>query len=174
MVIILIPIFLLISLIILIDDGFPIFFRQNRIGKDNEIFVLYKFRTMVNGTPDIATDKLESPQNHFIKTGRLLRMLSLDELPQLFNIIKGNVNFIGPRPALYNQLELIDKRTMHGINTLKPGITGWAQVNGRDMLNIDEKVALDKYYMMNSSILLNIKIIFLTIVKTLKMVNVKL
>lgn len=173
LLILFIPLGILVSVIILINDGFPIFFIQRRIGKNNIIFKLYKFRTMLNGTPDIATDELESPDNYYIKSGALIRRLSLDELPQLFNIILGDMSFIGPRPALYNQAELIRKRNFMDLHKLMPGITGWAQINGRDFLSIDEKVALDEYYMLNKSYHLDFKILILSIFKVIKMDNVK-
>ena len=128
---------------------------------------------MLNGTPEVETDKLESPDNFYIKSCEFLRKSSMDELPQLFNILIGDMSFIGPRPALYNQVELIEKRKKLGIDKLMPGVTGWAQINGRDYLSNDAKVSLDKYYMINKSYYLDFKIIFLSILKTIKMDNVK-
>ena len=173
LIILLLPFGILIAIIILFDDGYPIFFKQNRVGKNNKRFSLYKFRTMVKNTPNIATDKLNKPNQYYIRTGSLFRKLSIDELPQLFNILIGDLCFIGPRAALYNQYELINKRTQIGISKLMPGITGWAQVNGRDLIDIDTKVSLDKYYMLNKSLSLNVKIMFWTFIKTIRMDDIK-
>jgi len=163
LLIIMIPIFVIISIGIIFNDGFPVFFLQKRTGFNNQVFWMYKFRTMRNNTPNIATHLLESKNNHYTTFGKILRKLSIDELPQLLNILKGNMCFIGPRPALYNQYDLIDLRTKYGIHKILPGITGWAQVNGRDELSISEKIKLDEYYLKNRSILLNVKILILTI-----------
>ena len=118
---------------------------------------------MRNDTPNIATHLISSKNNYNTRFGKNLRKLSIDELPQLINILKGDMRFIGPRPALYNQYDLIDLRTKSGIHKILPGITGWAQINGRDELSISEKIELDEYYLMNRSILLNVKIVILTI-----------
>ena len=163
--ILLLPIIIFASLYIFIVDGFPIIFSQKRAGIDNSYFNIYKLRTMKKNTPDIATDKLTF--DPFIFGGNILRKLSLDELPQLLNIIKGDINFIGPRPALYNQNELINKRKKLGISKIKPGITGWAQVNGRDNISEEEKIKFDFYYLENKSIKLNFKIIYKTFLRVL-------
>jgi O-antigen biosynthesis protein WbqP len=163
--ILLLPIIIFASLYIFIVDGFPIIFSQKRAGIDNSYFNIYKLRTMKKNTPDIATDKLTF--DPFIFVGKILRKLSLDELPQLLNIIKGDINFIGPRPALYNQNELINKRKKLGISKIKPGITGWAQVNGRDNISEEEKIKFDFYYLENKSIKLNFKIIYKTFLRVL-------
>ena len=168
LIITLIPIFLIIGFVIYIDDGFPILFKQKRMGKKDNLFFIYKFRTMKKGTPDIPTHLIQTKQSLYIKSGIFLRELSLDELPQLFNIFRGELAFIGPRPALYNQHDLIAIRKKRGINRLMPGITGWAQVNGRDELDLNEKVQLDYYYLINNFFLLNIKILCLTIIKVVK------
>ena len=128
------PFFLLISAIILLSDGFPIFYRQKRIGYKNSYFYLYKFRTMKKDTPELASHLLSNPDTHLIKFGKFLRTFSLDEIPQLINIILSDMNFIGPRPALHNQDDLKKLRTDHYIHLLVPGLTGWAQVNGRDLI----------------------------------------
>ena len=159
------PILLLVSLIIVWSDKTPIIFRQKRIGLDNQLFLLYKFRTMKNNTPNIATHLIKDPSKYYIKMGLFFRKLSFDELPQLFNIIKGDMVFIGPRPALYNQDDLIKLRTNANLHKIKPGITGWAQINGRDSISIEEKVDLEKYYLRNKSLLLDTKIIVLTFLK---------
>ena len=158
----LLPLFLLIGLIIIVDDGFPILFKQKRVGQKNSHFLIYKFRTMKKGTPDIPTHLLNN-QNLYTISGPFLRKFSFDELPQLVNIIKGEIKFIGPRPALYNQDDLIKLRSEKGIHNIKPGITGWSQVNGRDNLSIIEKVKLDEYYYNNKSVFLDLKIIIKTI-----------
>lgn len=163
--ILLLPVIIFASFYIFIVDGFPIIFSQKRAGINNSYFNIYKLRTMKKNTPDIATDKLNF--DPFIFGGTILRKLSLDELPQLLNIIKGDINFIGPRPALYNQNELINKRKKLGISKIKPGITGWAQVNGRDNISEEEKIKFDFYYLKNKSIKLNFKIIYQTFLRVL-------
>jgi len=172
LLIVLSPIFMITALIIIIDNGFPVFYRQKRVGINNNHFSIFKFRTMQNGLPDIPTHQVNNPELLFTKTGSLLRKLSFDELPQLLNIIKGDMVFIGPRPALYNQADLIKLRTEAGIHKLLPGITGWAQVNGRDELSIPDKVSFEKYYLENKSLLLNLKIIILTVLKVFGMKGV--
>ena len=141
------PFIILVMILIFFADGTPIFFAQRRVGINNQIFFIYKFRTMKNNLKDIPTHLISSGENLYTRSGPFLRKFSLDELPQLFNIFKGDMNFIGPRPALYNQEDLIDYRTKLGIHTIKTGLTGWAQINGRDDLTIEEKVLKDKYYM---------------------------
>ncbi len=172
LLIILSPIFIITALIIIIDNGFPVFYRQKRVGINNTYFSIIKFRTMKNNLPDIPTHLVKDLELLYTKTGPLLRKLSLDELPQLLNIIKGDMVFIGPRPALYNQADLIKLRTAAGIHKLQPGITGWAQVNGRDELCIPEKVSFEKYYLENKSLLLNLNIIVLTVLKVFGMKGV--
>lgn len=167
MLIILSPVFLLVSLLIIIDDGMPIFFRQKRIGVNNSIFIMYKFRTMKKNTPDVATHLLANPDQYLLKVGKILRKLSLDELPNLINIIKGEMKFVGPRPALYNQYDLMELRTNAGVHVLKPGLTGWAQVNGRDEISIQEKVKLDTWYKENYNPVLNTKIVLKTILNSI-------
>ena len=169
----LLPIIIFVLIVLLFDDGFPILYKQKRLGKNNIKFWIYKFRTMRKNTPDIPTDELKDGYLYYTKTGPTLRKFSIDEIPQLINIINGDMVFIGPRPALHNQNELIKRRTKAGIQLLKPGITGWAQVNGRDTLSITEKVIMDKYYIDNRSMILNIKILFLTVIKVFKADNVK-
>jgi len=161
------PILVAISILIFFSSETPIFYRQKRVGVANKHFILYKFRTMINNTPDIATHLIDDPSKYYIKYGELFRKLSLDELPQLYNIIIGDMIFIGPRPALYNQNDLIKLRTEHNIHNQIPGITGWAQVNGRDQVSIEEKVRLERFYLEKKSFLLDAKIIFLTIVKVI-------
>ena len=167
------PIIALISLVIILDDGLPIIFRQKRVGQKNKCFLIYKFRTMKKTTPDIPTHLMNQPEMFFTRTGSFLRKYSFDELPQLLNILKGDLYFIGPRPALHNQNNLVQMRVEKGIHNLMPGITGWAQVNGRDNLSIKEKVELDHYYLINKSILLDLRILYSTINKVIKAEDVK-
>jgi len=127
---------------------------------------------MKKSTPNVATDLLKNPEDYILNSGKLIRKLSLDELPNLLNIVKGDMNFVGPRPALPSQTELNFKREQLGIHKLRPGITGWAQINGRDEISIDKKVELDYYYLQNKSFLLDIKIIFLTFFKVFKKSNI--
>jgi len=157
------PIFLFITLAIFIEDSFPILYKQKRPGLYHRLFDFYKFRTMKKNTPVVATHLLENPEKYLLKIGAFLRRFSLDELPNLINVAKGDIEFVGPRPALYNQADLISLREKYGIDKLKPGITGWAQINGRDEISIEEKVKLEKYYLENKSLILDIKILFLTI-----------
>ena len=165
LLIMLIPFFFLVSIIIYISDGSPILFTQKRVGKNNVHFNLYKFRTMRNDTPDIATHLMKNPRQYLIKFGAFIRKYSLDEIPQLFNIINSDMSYVGPRPALYNQDDLISLRTSKNIQSIMPGITGWAQVNGRDELSIKEKVEFDLFYLQNKNLFLDLKIIFMTFTK---------
>lgn len=162
------PLLIIISLVIKVDSKGPALFRQRRIGRNNQEFVLYKFRTMRTETPDVATHLLKDSQSYITPFGKFLRKSSLDELPQLLNIIKGDMTFIGPRPALYNQYDLIDLRTRCGVHTLRPGVSGWAQVNGRDCLEISEKVDYDFDYLEHQSLTMDIKILFFTVLKVLR------
>lgn len=162
LIVLLSPIFILLSLVIVIEDGFPVFFTQKRVGKNNSFFRMYKFRSMKKNTPDVATHLLENPKQYLLKSGKWIRKLSLDELPNLFNILLGEMVFVGPRPALYNQDDLMALRRKDGIDTLTPGLTGWAQINGRDELSLEEKVAFEKYYLQHKSFLFDLKILVLT------------
>ena len=162
------PLFLIISLLIKIESKGPVFFKQERIGKDNVNFMIYKFRSMRTDTPDVATHLLDNPDIFITKVGKVLRKTSLDELPQLINIVKGEMLFVGPRPALYNQYDLRDLRTEKGVHVLYPGVTGWAQVNGRDELEIPDKVEFDRQYTEKRSIFMDIKIVFMTFIKVFK------
>ncbi|MBU3585120.1 sugar transferase [Polynucleobacter sp. AM-26B4] len=158
----------IVALLILMQSGFPILYWSDRVGKANQIFRMPKFRTMLLNTPAVSTDQLHNPTNYLIPMGGLIRRLSLDELPQLWSIYKGEMSFVGPRPALFNQYHLIEDRTRLQINTLLPGLTGWAQVNGRDDLTDQKKVAYDHEYLQRQSLLFDIKIIGLTILKVMK------
>ena len=130
------PVFLLVAIAIIMEDGFPVIFRQKRVGLNYFFFPIFKFRSMKKGTPNVATHLLKNPEQYVLKTGGLLRKLSLDELPNLINIIRGEMVFVGPRPALYNQDDLMALRVASGVEKLKPGITGWAQINGRDEISL--------------------------------------
>ncbi len=167
MLIFLSPIFLIVGIFIFFEDGFPVFFKQNRVGINYSFFNIYKFRSMKKNTPNVATHLLENPEQYVLKIGVLLRKLSLDELPNLLNIVKGEMVFVGPRPALYNQDDLMALRVAAGVHKLKPGITGWAQINGRDELSLEAKVAYEKEYMERKSFLFDLKIIILTFTRVL-------
>ena len=161
------PVFLAVALVIFIEDGSPIFFKQKRVGVNYTFFNIYKFRSMKKNTPNVATHLLENPESYLLRIGGVLRKLSLDELPNLINIIKGEMVFVGPRPALYNQDDLMALRVTAGVDKLKPGITGWAQVNGRDEISIEEKVAFDREYLARKSFWFDLKIILLTVASVL-------
>ena len=167
LLIILSPIFLIVGLLIFIQDGFPVFFKQKRVGVNYSFFYIYKFRSMKKDTPNVATHLLTNPEQYLLKIGALLRKLSLDELPNLINIIKGEMVFVGPRPALYNQDDLMALRVAAGVDKLIPGITGWAQVNGRDELSLEQKVALEKEYLAKKSLLIDFQILIKTFTNVL-------
>ena len=140
---------LAIAIAIKIDDPGPAFFKQKRVGKGKKLFWLYKFRSMKVNTPNLPTHLLENPQQYISKVGAFIRKTSIDELPQLLNILRGDMSVIGPRPALYSQEDLIAERDQYGANDIRPGLTGWAQINGRDELEIPEKAKLDGDYVKN-------------------------
>ena len=167
MLLLLSPIFLIVGMFIFFEDGFPVFFKQNRVGINYSFFNIYKFRSMKKNTPNVATHLLTNPEQYVLKIGALLRKLSLDELPNLINIIKGEMVFVGPRPALYNQDDLMALRVASGVDKLKPGITGWAQINGRDELSLEDKVAYEKEYLERKSFLFDLKIVVLTFARVL-------
>ncbi|CEK32850.1 glycosyl transferase,Putative colanic biosynthesis UDP-glucose lipid carrier transferase,putative UDP-glucose lipid carrier transferase,exopolysaccharide biosynthesis polyprenyl glycosylphosphotransferase,Bacterial sugar transferase [[Clostridium] sordellii] len=166
--IVLSPLFLIIAIFIKLESKGPVFFKQQRVGKDNVNFMIYKFRSMRTDTPDVATHLLDDPEIFITKVGKFLRKTSLDELPQFINIIKGEMLFVGPRPALYNQYDLNELRTEQGVHKLLPGVTGWAQVNGRDELEIPEKVEFDRQYLEYRSVILDIRIVIMTGIKVFK------
>lgn len=168
LLVLLAPVFIIVALFIFVEDGFPIFFKQKRVGVNYTFFNIYKFRSMKKDTPNVATHLLENPAQYVLRIGGVLRKLSLDELPNLINIIKGEMVFVGPRPALYNQEDLMQLRVNAGVEKLKPGITGWAQINGRDEISIEEKVKLEKEYLEQKSIGFDIKIVVLTFTSVLK------
>jgi len=165
--IVLSPIFLIVAFTILIEDGFPVFFIQKRVGINYSFFYIFKFRSMKKNTPNLATHLLTEPDQYLLKIGKFIRKTSLDEIPNLINIIKGEMEFIGPRPALYNQDDLMKLRVATGVSKLKPGITGWAQINGRDDISINKKVQLEQEYLQKKSFLFNIKIIIKTFTNVL-------
>jgi len=173
LLVLLAPVFIIVTLFILGEDGFPIFFTQKRVGVNYTFFNIYKFRSMKKNTPNVATHLLENPEQYVLKTGSILRKLSLDELPNLINIIKGEMVFVGPRPALYNQDDLMQFRIKAGVDKLKPGITGWAQINGRDKISLEEKVRFEKEYLIRKSFWFDIKILVLTFTSVLKSDGVK-
>lgn len=167
--IVLSPVFLLIVIFIKIDSRGPVFFKQKRIGMYKKHFNILKFRTMRIDTPkDTATHLLENPQQWITNVGRILRKTSLDELPQLFNILRGEMSIVGPRPALWNQYDLIEEREKYGVNDVAPGLTGWAQINGRDELPINVKARLDGEYVKKMSFSFDLFCILLTVIKVLK------
>ena len=162
-----------IAIIIKYDSPGPIIFFSKRFGKNKNLFFMPKFRTMSNNTPQVATNLLENSERYITKFGGFLRKTSLDEIPQIWSIIKGEMTFVGPRPALFNQYELIKSREVYKINSLTPGLTGWAQINGRDELSIDKKVETEKFYKENQSFFLDLKILYLTFLKVIKMNDIK-
>ena len=145
----------------------PVLYWSDRVGKNNKIFKMPKFRSMLTDTPAVATHLLDNPDTYLSPIGGFLRRTSLDELPQLFSVLKGDMSFVGPRPALYNQDDLITLRTQKGVDKLLPGITGWAQVNGRDELSIPDKVALDIEYLNRQSFWFDMKILWMTFLKVI-------
>jgi len=159
---------LLISIAVRLSSKGPALYWSNRIGKNNKIFKMPKFRSMLIETPAVATHLLDNPSTYLSPIGGFLRRSSLDELPQLFSVLKGDMSFVGPRPALFNQDDLIALRTEKGVDKLLPGITGWAQVNGRDELSISDKVALDVEYLNCQSFWFDMKILWMTFLKVIK------
>ena len=159
---------LLIAIAVYLSSKGPALYWSDRVGKNNKIFKMPKFRSMLIDTPDVATHLLDNPAVYLSRIGGFLRRSSLDELPQLFSVLKGDMSFVGPRPALYNQDDLIALRNKKGVDKLLPGITGWAQVNGRDELSIPDKVALDAEYLNRQSFWFDIKILWMTFLKVVK------
>ena len=168
-ILVLLPLYLILAIAIKIDDPGPVFFKQKRVGIHKSHFNILKFRTMKMNTPkDTPTHLLENPQQYITRVGRVLRKTSLDELPQIFQIFTGNMSVIGPRPALWNQYDLIAERDKYGANDVRPGLTGWAQINGRDELPIDVKARFDGEYVQNMSFLFDCRCFFGTIVSVLR------
>ena len=157
----------LIALMVRLNSKGPILYWSNRVGYQNRIFSMPKFRSMKIGTPTLATHLLTDPNQYLTSVGKFLRQTSLDELPQIWSVFKGDMSFIGPRPALFNQVDLIELRNQYGIQFLVPGLTGWAQVNGRDELPISEKVQLDVQYLHRQSFLFDLKILWMTCLKVI-------
>src|SRR5690554_3648264 len=167
--IILLPFFIIIIVAIKLNSKGPILFKQKRVGKNKKHFNIYKFRTMRIDTPkDTPTHLLENPEQWITGVGKFLRKTSLDELPQIINILKGDMSIVGPRPALWNQYDLIEERDKYGANNIYPGLTGYAQIKGRDELPIEQKAELDGYYTKNISFWLDVKVFFGTIVSVFK------
>lgn len=168
-IVVLLPVYALISLAIVIDDPGPLLFRQKRVGLHKTYFMIAKFRSMKVSTPkDVPTHLLQNPEQYITRMGKFLRKTSLDELPQIFQIFTGKMSVIGPRPALWNQYDLISLRDQYGANDVRPGLTGWAQINGRDELEIDVKARLDGEYVRNLSFLFDCKCFFGTILSVLR------
>jgi O-antigen biosynthesis protein WbqP len=151
----------------------PAIYWSRRRGMNGVFFMMPKFRTMRLDTPEVASDKLLNPEKYITRIGRLLRYTSLDELPQIFSVLKGDMSVVGPRPALYTQVELIEKRERLGINNLRPGITGWAQVNGRDELDLAEKIEFDYIYLQQQSTLFDLRIILATVFRVVQLKNIR-
>jgi O-antigen biosynthesis protein WbqP len=160
--------FLLVAILVKLTSVGPVLYWSDRVGRDNKLFKMPKFRTMRVNTPAVATHLLPDPKQFLTPVGSFLRKSSLDELPQLWSILTGNMSFVGPRPALFNQYDLVELRTQYGVEKLVPGLTGWAQINGRDELPIPEKVKLDVEYLNNQSFCFDLKIILMTFVKVFK------
>ena len=171
LVLLLIPMLLIVVIVKATSEG-PVLYWSDRIGKRNANFRMPKFRTMRLDTPEIATHLMSDPDSYLSPIGSFFRRTSLDELPQLFSILKGDMSFVGPRPALFNQDDLVGLRTKKGVNQLIPGLTGWAQVNGRDKLPISEKVRLDVEYMERQSFCFDMKILWMTFLKVVRRVGV--
>mgnify|MGYP001617992646 CR=1 FL=1 len=159
---------LLVAFIVKVTSKGPVLYWSDRVGKNNTIFKMPKFRTMKIETPAVATHLLSNPDLYLTPIGKFLRKSSMDELPQLISILRGDMSFVGPRPALFNQDDLIELRTQKGVHLLTPGLTGWAQINGRDELPIPVKVEFDEYYLMHRSVLFDLKIILFTALKVVR------
>lgn len=163
----------MVSVLILAWDGTPILFRQERVGKNGKIFTVYKFRTMKNGIGDVATSDLNNANEKITRTGKFLRSTSIDELPQLFNILNGTMSLVGPRPLIPAETEIHELRNKYNVYSVTPGMTGWAQVNGRDNITNEKKALLDKEYVEKQSLMFDIKILFMTVGKVLKRSDIK-
>lgn len=168
-IVVLMPVFIIIGILIKVDSRGPVIFKQKRYGKNKQPFYIYKFRTMASDAPqNVATKDLNDSKKYITKIGAFLRRTSLDELPQLFNILLGQMTIVGPRPVVLKEENLIIARDLYGANDIKPGITGWAQINGRDLLSIEEKAKLDGYYVENMGFKMDIKCFFKTVKYVLK------
>ena len=163
------PVFAVISLAVVLDDPGPVFFAQKRVGRYKRYFQMYKFRSMKMATPhDVPTHLLENPEQYITRVGKMLRKTSLDELPQIWNILRGDMSIIGPRPALWNQEDLVAERDKYGANDVRPGLSGWAQINGRDELPIDVKAKLDGEYVKKLSLGFDLKCLLGTVVSVIR------
>ncbi len=171
--VLLLPVLILLALLVKCTSPGPVVYWSDRIGRHNAIFRMPKFRTMRVDTPAVATHLLRDPDRFLTPVGSFLRRTSLDELPQLWSILRGDMSFVGPRPALFNQDDLVALRSAHGVESLLPGLTGWAQINGRDELAISEKVRMDVEYLKSRSFWLDLKIVFMTFMKVLRRDGVK-
>lgn len=173
-IILLIPFWIVLAILIKIDDPGPVFFKQKRFARDSkngepQFFYIYKYRSMKTSTPkDMPTHMLKNPEQYITRVGGFLRKTSLDELPQIFNIFSGKMAIVGPRPALYNQTDLYDERAKYGANKVRPGLTGWAQINGRDELEIEEKARLDGEYVKKLNLLMDLRCFFGTFLSVLR------
>ena len=163
---------LIIAMMVRATSRGPVLYISDRVGQENQIFKMPKFRTMKQDAPVVATHLLKNPDDYLTPIGSFLRKTSLDELPQLGSILIGHMSFVGPRPALFNQFDLIKLRTLNGVDKLKPGLTGWAQINGRDELSIEEKVNFDKEYLRRQCLSFDLYIFFMTILKAFRRENV--
>ena len=168
LIIILSPILLVLSILVKLTSKGPVIHWSKRVGRDNEVFLMAKFRTMKIETPQIATHLMSDPDSYLTSIGGYFRRKSLDELPQLVNILKGEISFVGPRPALFNQDDLIEARTKVKVHSIRPGITGWAQIHGRDEIPIPQKVEYDHYYLENRSLFLDFRILLETFFKVIR------
>jgi O-antigen biosynthesis protein WbqP len=168
LILVLLPVIILLIIIIVLDDGFPFFYKQKRVGRNNSHFDLFKFRTMRKHTPSIPTSEFNEAEKYILRTGNILRKYSLDEILNLVNIIFGDLNFVGPRPALDSQTDLLNLRKKYGICNLKPGLTGWAQINGRDIISLEQKIYFEKDYLEKKSFLFDTLILIKTIPYVLK------
>ena len=167
------PIFIITSILIKLESNGSVIFKQIRVGKDSKPFYIYKFRSMKTDAPNMATNDLKNPEVYITRVGKFIRKTSIDELPQLFNILKGDMSIVGPRPVIEKERDLLQLRRESYIDKIKPGVTGWAQINGRDNLDVEEKVKYDKEYLWNRSIKFDIYIIFKTVIKVLKGSDIK-
>ena len=172
-IIILSPILIIVSILIKLESKGPIIFKQVRAGKNSKPFYIYKFRSMKTNTPNIATNDFNNASDYITKVGRFIRKTSLDEIPQLFNILKGDMSIVGPRPVILEEVELIELRQMYNVDKILPGITGWAQINGRDNIGNEEKVKYDYEYLTKKSIIMDLYIIVMTALKVLKRSDIK-
>lgn len=172
MLVLLLPVILITAFLVRISSKGPIIYWSNRVGQNNVNFLMPKFRTMRVDTPAIATHLMTNSESYLTPIGKFIRRSSLDELPQLISILQGNMSFVGPRPALFNQYDLIKLRNEKFINKLKPGVTGWAQVNGRDEITISQKVNFDLEYLNKKSFLFDLKILWITFLKVVRRINV--